>query len=289
MSRQYEGTTDADKSAAEPATVDALQGGTEVRRPGTYASRRPGGPAAPAAPSARRLPPLLLPIVLVLLVAGALIVYRYWYNDAFYVSTDNAKVVGALIQVGALNAGRIESITVDVGNSVQQDQLLTTITMPSAVSIAQGTPKMSFLGTDDLRVEVRSPISGEVVARQANAGDTVAAGQPVLTLVDPNALWVVANIEETKIGRVKRGQKVEVHVDALGQTFTGHVGAITPATAATFSLLPQQNGSGNFTKTTQLVPVKIMLDAEDRRLPLGGSVEARIQVAEPARWLPWRP
>ena len=247
-----------------------------------------GAPVTVAGPR-RGVPRLLFPVVLLIVVAGLLIGYYYWYNNTFYVSTDNARVVGGLIQVGALNAGRIESLTVDVGSRVKKDQLLSIVMMPSVMSIAQDTPRMSYIGTDDLRVEVRSPISGDVVARQANIGDTVAAGQPIVTIVNLNELWVSANIEETKVGRVGRGQWAEVHVDALGRTFLGRVETISPATTATFSLLPQQNGSGSFTKVTQLVPVKIILDAEGQTLPLGGSVGVRIKVSDPYEWLPWHP
>ncbi len=231
----------------------------------------------------------LFPLIVLLIFAGVFIVYRYWHDSAFYVSTDNARVAGALVQVGALNAGRVDSITVDVGSRVERDQPVAYIALPAASGVVQGTPKLGFPGTEELRAEVRSPISGVVVARQASVGDTVAAGQPVVTVVDPTSLWVVANIEETKVTRLQRGQAVEVHVDALDRTLPGYVETITPATAATFSLLPQQNGSGNFTKVTQLVPVKIAVDAQGQTLPLGGSAEVRIRVANPEGWTAWLP
>ncbi|MCL5264377.1 MAG: efflux RND transporter periplasmic adaptor subunit [Chloroflexi bacterium] len=234
-----------------------------------------------------RLRRILVPIVLVLVVIGAAISYHFWYDDAFFVSTENARVAGALVQIGALNAGRVDSVTVDVGNRVERDQVVATLTLPSVVSVAQGNSKIGFDNTSDLRVEVRSPINGVVVARQGNVGDAVAPGQSILIVTDPSSQWVVANIEETKIGRIKRGQPVQVHVDALDRTFSGHVDTITPATAATFSLLPQQNGSGNFTKVTQLVPVKILVDTQGQTLPLGGSVEVRIRVSEQEGWLSW--
>src|SRR5207253_10273409 len=119
---------------------------------------------------------------------------------------------------------------------------------------ANGQPKLEFRQTSDALVEVTAPVDGVVVARNANTGDTVPAGQPLLTLVDPKQLWVNANVEETQVRRLQIGQPVDVHVDALETDLTGRVKAITPASAATFSLLPTQNNSGNFTKQTQLVP-----------------------------------
>ena len=80
-------------------------------------------------------------------------------------------------------------------------------------------------------------------------------------------------------------------VDALNRDFVGRVDAITPASAATFSLLPSSNASGNFTKVTQYVPIKVAVDAAGVVLPLGTSVEVRIHVREPrsAFPLPWQP
>jgi membrane fusion protein (multidrug efflux system) len=87
-------------------------------------------------------------------------------------------------------------------------------------------------------------------------------------------------VEETNLGRVKVGQHVEVHVDALNADLAGRVDAITPATAASFSQLPTNNSSGNFTKITQLVPVRIAVNLSNRPVLLGSSAEVKIRVAE---------
>jgi multidrug resistance efflux pump len=100
----------------------------------------------------------------------------------------------------------------------------------------------------------------------------------VLQVVDLGKLWVTANVDEGKISRVNVGQPVDVHVDALGKDFKGTVMAITPASAATFSLLPQNNAAGNYTKVTQRVPVKIAVDYAGNMLFPGTSAEVNIQV-----------
>jgi len=224
---------------------------------------------------------LLLPILAILLAGAALVGYSYWQTSIHFVSTDNAQVAGSLVQVGSMNAGRVDSLTVDVGDRVQQGQVIGTVLLPTAVSMTQsGTPRLDFVGSENQRAEVKAPITGVVVARQANVGDTVAQGQPMVTLVDPTKLWVQAQIEETKIGRVQVGQPVEVKVDSLGRTLPGRVVAISRASAATFSLLPSSNVSGNFTKVTQLVPVKIAVDYGDLPLVLGSSVEVSIRVQD---------
>ena len=80
--------------------------------------------------------------------------------------------------------------------------------------------------------------------------------------------------------RMLRGEPVTVHVDALAADVQGKVEAVTPATAGVFSILPSSNTSGNFTKVTQLVPVRISVNLGNQPLLLGANVEVKIRVAE---------
>ncbi|MFN8636481.1 MAG: efflux RND transporter periplasmic adaptor subunit [Chloroflexota bacterium] len=237
---------------------------------------------------------LLVPVLLIALGVAAILGYRYWYESTYFVSTENAAITGDLVQVGSLNAGRIVATRVDVGRAVQKGQEIAVIAMPQEVgSMTQGAgPKMSVTGNADSLVSVYAPMSGIVAARTGNVGGTVTAGQPIYSLVDPTQVWIRANIEEASAWRLQVGQPVQIHADALNRDFTGHVDAVTPASAATFSLLPSNNASGNFTKVTQYVPVKIVVDdARGAVLPLGTSVEVRIQVRQPGSEfpLPWQP
>lgn len=258
----------------------------------TAAAPEPEGlpPPAPPPRSKRRRLLLLVPILLLVGSIGGVIGYRYWYESAYYVSTDNASVTGDLIQIGSLNAGRLVSAPLEVGQQVTRDQVVAEVAVPQQVGAVpfSDTPLLQETQSANARVGVRSPIDGVVAARLSNVGSTVTAGQAIYALVDPRRVWVNANIEEAKVNRVQPGQPVEVHADALDRSFPGRVQAVTPASAATFSLLPAQNVSGNFTKVTQYVPVKILVDSGDALLPLGTSVEVRIQVAEPRGWLPWQ-
>jgi multidrug resistance efflux pump len=237
---------------------------------------------------------LLFPVLLIALGVATALAYRYWYETTYFVSTENASITGDLVQVGSLNAGRIVATRVDIGRPVREGQEIAVVAMPQEIgSTPQGSgPRMSVTGNADTLVSVYSPLNGVVAARTGHVGGTVTAGQPIYSLVDPSQVWVRANIEEASAWRLQSGQAAEIHVDALNQRFSGHVDAITPASAATFSLLPANNASGNFTKVTQYVPVKIIVDdARGVILPLGTSVEVRIQVRQPpSEWpLPWQP
>ncbi|MGB8975391.1 MAG: efflux RND transporter periplasmic adaptor subunit, partial [Pseudomonas capeferrum] len=82
--------------------------------------------------------------------------------------------------------------------------------------------------------------------------------------VSTERMWVVANFKETQIGRVRVGQPARISVDAFpGQQLEGVVHSLVPATGARFSLLPQENATGNFTKVVQRIQARI----EFRQLP----------------------
>jgi membrane fusion protein (multidrug efflux system) len=130
-----------------------------------------------------------------------------------------------------------------------------------------------------------APFDGVVAKRWLLEGDIAQPGQPIFTIYDIRRIWVTANLEETNLGKVKLQNDVEVNVDTYsGRVFRGKVGLIGDYTAAQFSLIPPNNASGNFTKITQRVPIRIYLDdltPEVRKeLPLrpGMSAEVRIRI-----------
>jgi multidrug resistance efflux pump len=126
---------------------------------------------------------------------------------------------------------------------------------------------------------IKSPVPAVIDRLFVRPGEYVAAGQRILMLHDPNAVWVEANIKETQIGEVKLGQPVHVAVDAYpGVAFKGKVTRIGTATTARFALLPTPNPSGNFTKITQRVPVKIDIIDPAKPLTPGMMVEVEIDI-----------
>lgn len=124
---------------------------------------------------------------------------------------------------------------------------------------------------------IKAPISGTVVKVTDLKGEYVTTGQSLVTIVNPARLWVTANIDEDKVARIKKGQTVTIKADAYPKTtFPGQVTEVLNATQASFSLLPTENTSGNFTKVVQRVPVKISVDPLDQNLSPGMSVVVTI-------------
>jgi membrane fusion protein (multidrug efflux system) len=116
---------------------------------------------------------------------------------------------------------------------------------------------------------LRAPIAGTATqVDNIQLGRFVAAGTPILSVIDDSAPWVDANPKETDITYLRIGQKVTLDVDSFpDHTFKGTVIAVSPGTGSQFSILPAQNASGNWVKVVQRVPVRIAFDkGEDTHL-----------------------
>ncbi len=125
-----------------------------------------------------------------------------------------------------------------------------------------------------------SPDDGRVVMTFVNKGEYVSVGQRILMFHDPNSIWVDANVKETDIARLKPGMAAEIKVDAYpDQVFEGKVFRIGRAATSKFALLPDPNPSGNFTKITQRLPVRIMLTEKNHALRPGMMVEVNIEAS----------
>ena len=215
-------------------------------------------------------------IVALVVVLGGLVTIGFLaYQNYKYVSTDNARISAPLIAVPALASSQIISLDVDLGSYVERGQKLAVMGVPRPDTPAdrQGLKDIP-LG----RASLDAPVSGYVAAVWSYPGQVVSAGASIVTLYDASNTWVTANISEADLHRVQPGQEVEVTVDSLGGVkLKGKVDGISAATAATFSLMPQNNTTGNFIKVAQVVPVKISIDNPGNYVLLPGtSVEVRI-------------
>ncbi|MGO9110323.1 MAG: HlyD family secretion protein [Thermoguttaceae bacterium] len=132
---------------------------------------------------------------------------------------------------------------------------------------------------DDLKYTViRAPFPGVVVKRYRHLGDFASAGSPLLSMYNPDLLYVTANLEETRLPGVAPGNAVTLFIDAFPQPFRGRVVWINKSTGAQFALMPRNVVSGEFTKVVQRVPVRIWIEKDDRwpQLQAGLSVRAVI-------------
>ena len=132
------------------------------------------------------------------------------------------------------------------------------------------------VAVDKLRIV--APESGIVDKSFVDQGEYVVPGQRLVLMHNPDRLWVAANIKETRIRHVRIGSPAILEVDSYpGRRFEGTVFEIGGAATSQFSLLPSANPSGNFTKVTQRIPIKISIDQTEDRLRPGMMVEVAIE------------
>lgn len=108
---------------------------------------------------------------------------------------------------------------------------------------------------------------GVVGKKNIHEGQLVQPGQALVDIVDDSELWVVANYRETQLPGIKLGDKVKIVVDAVpGVEYEGTVERISDATGSAFSMIPQDNATGNFVKVEQRIPVRIHLGGDRKTL-----------------------
>ena len=129
-----------------------------------------------------------------------------------------------------------------------------------------------------------STINGVVAKRWILAGDVVQPGQPLFTIYDLKNIWVTVQLQETYISNIQLNDEVEITVDSYPeQKFSGRIYEVGTNTAAQFALIPPSNASGNFTKVTQRIPIKITIEQDNTNKALrygllpGMSVEVKIK------------
>lgn len=169
------------------------------------------------------------------------------------------------------NAGRLRANIglAQTGHEVASIKDLEVAAQEARVELARQKVRKAELDLGYTRI--LAPARGHVTKKKIQAGQLVAAGQPVMALVPLNAdqLWVTANFKETQLEKVRPGQRVTLVVDTFSsREFTGRVESVMAGTGAVFSLFPPENAMGNYVKVVQRIPVKIVLDPVNATEPL---------------------
>ncbi len=117
---------------------------------------------------------------------------------------------------------------------------------------------------------VRAPFDGVVTNVNAlQPGSYLDAAQQAFSLVSTKNMWIAANPKETELTYVKPGQPVTITVDTYpGVEWKGKVASVSPASGASFALLPAQNTSGNWVKVVQRIPMRVTIDDTAGKPPL---------------------
>ena len=182
-------------------------------------------------------------------------------------------------------------VLIDQKNQIaQQTSVATSQTDASSqqIKVAHSVAKQRAVDVENAKLNLSYTVilaaeDGFVGKVPTQVGQFVQAGAQLFNLVKNNEKWVIANFKETQIGKMVEGQKVKIEIDAFpDQKFEGVVSSFSPATGASFSLLPPDNASGNFVKVVQRVPVKIEFVKLDqniaKKLRTGMNVKAEVSL-----------
>jgi multidrug resistance efflux pump len=121
--------------------------------------------------------------------------------------------------------------------------------------------------------EVRSPVDGIVDVRAAREGEVINAGQPIITLINPDDLWVRADVEETYIDRIKLGDQLKVRLPS-GAEMMGTV--FYRAVEEGFATQRDVSRTKRDIKTFE---IRLRLDNKDRRLAVGMTTYIELPVS----------
>lgn len=184
--------------------------------------------------------------ILLILIIGA--VAFYFYNQsANYIKTDNAKVDSEQMKLSSPIPGQITKLNAKEGDKLNEGDTVAEVTGKGQ----DGQPQ---------KMEIKMPKDGTIAKMDGQENGMAQAGQPMAYAYNMNDLYITANIDETDVKDLSENEKVDVSIDGQSSQIKGRVDRIGNATASSFSLMPSSNSDGNYTKVTQVVPVKIKLD-----------------------------
>ena len=128
---------------------------------------------------------------------------------------------------------------------------------------------------------IAAEFDGIVDGTFVDVGEYVTPGTRIAMYHAPDDVWIDANVKETDFGKIQVGSRASITVDAFpGRTFEGEVIGMGGAATSQFALLPTPNPSGNFTKVTQRVPIRVSIETEGEILSPGMMVVLSINVAD---------
>jgi membrane fusion protein (multidrug efflux system) len=128
--------------------------------------------------------------------------------------------------------------------------------------IQSANANLNLYQVDLASSKVVSPVDGKIGSLAIQKGSRVSPQTRLMAIIPENSLYVQANFKETQIEKMHIGQKVNLKLDAYPSlSFTGKIESFSPASGATFSLMPPDNATGNFNKVVQRIPVRIAIDS----------------------------
>jgi multidrug resistance efflux pump len=230
----------------------------------------------------KRFKAVLIIIVVLALAGGGAGVYNYIYQDRNFFSTEDAQVTANMVTVTPEVTGKIKSWDIKEGEYVKMGQVLGRQDISMLVSNSVINPQALNSTADSIisKADIKSPIDGKVIQTNVVNGQVLSPGMEAATIADTDNIYIRAHIEETEVFKIKQGQKVDITIDAYpGKAFTGYIENIGQATQSVFSTFPSLNTSGEYSKVTQLIAVKISIANEENLILMPGmNAEVKVHI-----------
>jgi len=188
----------------------------------------------------------------------------------------------ATMEQAKRDAARYDKLGVNIA-SVQQHEQAATAAAKAAAGYEEAKAALALAQLNLARTTVKAPVNGIVTDLSLQSGDYVAAGSPVVAMVDSDSFYAVGYFEETKLSGIKVGDPVKVTLMGERQPLYGHVtgiaAAITdPSRTTNAQLLPDVNPSFTWVRLAQRIPVRIALDHPPQSLRLVAGRTASVEV-----------
>ncbi|HWJ41474.1 MAG TPA: HlyD family secretion protein [Candidatus Limnocylindrales bacterium] len=172
---------------------------------------------------------------------------------------------------------RVDAAKVDSAREAAGSSLKTIAARQADADAAKAALDQALLNLS--YTKIYAPANGIVGRRTVELGSRIEPGQTLMFVTETDEIWVTADFKETQLARMRRGEKVTVHVDTFGRDYRGYIRNLPGASGDRFSLLPAENATGNYVKVVQRLPVRIEFDAgqdPDHLLHPGMSVEPTV-------------
>jgi RND family efflux transporter MFP subunit len=177
---------------------------------------------------------------------------------------------------------RYNALTTDAVSQQKQEQVLATqLQAKAAYDQAVADRAVAQLNLD--RSEVHASVNGTITNMDLRPGTYVTSGKGVMALVDADTLHVEGYFEETKLARIRIGDKAQIRLMGEPVRLTGHVESIAAGIedrdrAQGASLLANVNPTFSWVRLAQRVPVRIALDQIPDNVALVAGRSATVEV-----------
>ncbi len=204
-----------------------------------------------------KLKKIIYSVAIIVVILACSIGYYFYSRSTNYFTTDNAKVTAKMYPITPVTSGKVLEWNVSLGDLVKKDEIL---------------------GRQEVLPYITSPVDGTIVKSDVVTNQVVGPTNQIAIVADTSNMYIGVNVEETDIAKIAVGQDVKVKIDAYsGKTFKGKVTEIDNTTQTYFSNSSSLSTSGTYTKVTQLVPVKVTIENEEK-LPMTLGMNAVVTI-----------